>query len=114
MAMTVQALRAVQPSGRWFKETLYREARIALLLGLSCGAVVALIICLWRGPGLPALVIGTSVLLSLFGACVFGLVVPTCLHWLKLDPKIAAGPVTLALTDIVTLLSYFGLGAAFL
>jgi magnesium transporter len=114
MAMTVQALRAVQPSGRWFKETLYREARIALLLGLSCGAVVTLIICLWRGPGLPALVIGTSVLFSLCGACFFGLVVPTCLHWLKLDPKIAAGPVTLALTDIVTLLSYFGLGAAFL
>jgi magnesium transporter len=36
------------------------------------------------------------------------------LHWLKLDPKIAAGPVSLALTDIFTLLFYFGLAALLL
>jgi Mg/Co/Ni transporter MgtE len=30
---------------------------------------------------------------------------------LKLDPKIAAGPVTLAFTDIFTLLFYFGVAA---
>jgi magnesium transporter len=34
--------------------------------------------------------------------------VPTVLHALKLDPKVAAGPLTLALTDICTLLFYFG------
>ena len=111
MATTVQALRAVQPSLGWFKHVLLREAGTAILLGASCGTVVSLIISLWRGAGLPALVIGASVLLSLCGACFFGLVVPTALHWLKLDPKIAAGPVTLALTDIFTLLTYFGLAA---
>jgi magnesium transporter len=114
MAMTVQALRAVEPSWSWFKEALWREARTALCLGAGCGAAVVLIICLWRGPGMPALVIGWSVLLSLCGACFFGLVVPTGLHSLRLDPKIAAGPVTLALTDIFTLLSYFGLAELFL
>jgi len=31
------------------------------------------------------------------------------LHRLKLDPKIAAGPVTLALTDFCALLFYFSL-----
>jgi magnesium transporter len=35
--------------------------------------------------------------------------VPALLHALRLDPKIAAGPITLALTDIFTLLFYFGL-----
>jgi magnesium transporter len=111
MATTVQALRAVRPSWRWFKDMLRRETGTALLLGGGCGAVVTLVICLWRGCSLSAFVIGGSVWLSLCGACFFGLVVPAGLHWLKLDPKIAAGPVTLALTDISTLLFYFGLAA---
>ena len=114
MAMTVQALRAVQPSWNWFKQAFWREARTAVCLGAGCGLLVSIIICLWRGVGLPAFVIGASVLLSLCGACFFGLAVPTALHWLKLDPKIAAGPVTLALTDIVTLSFYFGLAQMFL
>jgi magnesium transporter len=109
MATAVQASRAVQPSWGWFKHALRREAGTALLLGLGCGSVVTIIISLWRGPGLPAVVIGASVLVSLCGACLFGLIVPTALHWLKLDPKIAAGPVTLAVTDVFTLTSYFGL-----
>jgi magnesium transporter len=40
-------------------------------------------------------------------ACLFGLGVPSLLHLLKLDPKIAAGPITLALADICALVLYF-------
>jgi magnesium transporter len=109
MALTVQALRAVRPSLRWFAQAFWHEARTAVLLGSACGAVVTLIICLWRGVGLPAFAIGGSIVLSLGAACLFGLSVPTLLHRLKLDPKIAAGPVTLALTDVFTLFFYFGL-----
>ena len=114
MALSVQSLRAVRPSWRWFGRAFRHEAATAALLGLGCGTVVSAIICLWRGPSLPAFVIGGSVLLSLCSACLFGLSVPALLHHLKLDPKIAAGPVTLALTDIFTLLFYFGLGAVLL
>lgn len=114
MALAVQALRASRPSLRWFARALWREAGTALLLGAGCGSVVVSIISLWRGTGLPAFVIGGSVFLSLFSACLFGLTVPALLHWLKLDPKIAAGPLTLALTDVFTLLSYFGLAALML
>ena len=32
-------------------------------------------------------------------------------HWLKLDPKIAAGPVTLALADLIALVIYFTSGS---
>lgn len=65
----------------------------------------------WRGHALAGVSIGTSLLMALCAACVFGLSVPAGLHALKLDPKIAAGPVTLAFTDIFTLLFYFGLAA---
>ncbi len=114
MALTIQALRALRPTVRWFWQALWHEAGTAVLLGCGCGAVVAALVYFWRGAGLPALAIGGSIVLSLCAACVFGLCVPACLHWLKLDPKIAAGPVTLALTDILTLLSYFGLAALLL
>jgi magnesium transporter len=33
--------------------------------------------------------------------------VPSILHYFKLDPKIAAGPVTLAFADFIALLIYF-------
>ncbi len=114
MALSVQALRAVKPSLGWFLRAVRHEAATALLLGFGCGAVVALIVYLWRGAGITAMVIGGSVVCSLIAACLFGLCVPALLHWLRLDPKIAAGPVTLALTDVFTLLSYFGLASIWL
>jgi len=75
---------------------------------------VGLIVWGWRGGVLSALVIGASILASLCAACLIGLSVPALLHRLRLDPKIAAGPVTLALTDLSTLLFYFNFAAALL
>ncbi len=111
MTVTVQALRATRPSPGWYARALRRELGTATLLGLACGLLVTGIVVVWRGPGLPALVIGGSIFLSLLTACLLGLSVPAVLHALKLDPKIAAGPVALALADIFTLLFYFNLGA---
>jgi magnesium transporter len=111
LTVTIQALRAVQPTFGWYLKALRREAGAALLLGLGCGVVVAGVVWLWRGNPLAAASIGASIFLNLCAACFFGLSVPTALHALKLDPKIAAGPVTLAFTDIFALLFYFGLAA---
>jgi magnesium transporter len=52
--------------------------------------------------------------MSMTAACLIGLLVPTVLHALKLDPKIAAGPITLALADLTTLLIYFSLATVVL
>ena len=98
-------------SRRWFLDTFRREFVTAILLGISCGTLVFVIAWIWRGDVMPALVIGGSIALSLVTACLFGLSVPSLLHWLKLDPKIAAGPVTLAVSDFCALLFYFGSAA---
>lgn len=111
VAVTIQLLRAVEPSFRWYVKAFLREAGTALLLGAACGAVVGLIAWVWRGTGLEGFVIGLSIFLSLCMACFLGLTVPTVLHALKLDPKVAAGPLTLALTDVFTLLFYFGVAS---
>lgn len=114
MTVTIQALRATRPRWRWYLQTLRRELATAVLLGSASGGVVALLILLWRQEPLPALAIGTSILLSMCSACLIGLSVPTLLHALRLDPKIAAGPVTLAVADIFTLLFYFVLASLLL
>ncbi len=114
MTVTIQALRATRPTLGWYVRAFRREAGTAVLLGAGCGTVVGLIVWLWRGAGLAGFAIGASILLALGAACFFGLSVPALLHALKLDPKIAAGPVTLAFTDIFTLLFYFSLAAVLL
>jgi magnesium transporter len=111
MTLTIQALRSIQPTFGWYVKAFRREAGTALLLGAGCGLVVGLIVWLWRGAPLAALSIGSSISLALCAACFFGLTIPALLHAFKLDPKIAAGPVTLAFTDIATLLFYFGLAS---
>jgi magnesium transporter len=92
---------------RWFATALRREFVTALLIGLSCGVLVFVIVWVWRRDIHGGLVIGGSIALSLVSACLVGLCVPSLLHRLKLDPKIAAGPVTLALADIFALVIYF-------
>jgi magnesium transporter len=107
MSVTAQALRSVHVSWDWFKTAFRREILTALLLGLACGALVGVIVWSWRADVRGAFVIGGSIALSLVSACLIGLGVPSLLHAVKLDPKIAAGPVTLALADIFALVIYF-------
>ena len=114
MTLTIQALRATEPTRRWYLRAFRREAGTALLLGVGCGVVVGLIVWVWHGNGLAGVSIGTSLLLALCMACLFGLSIPAALHALKLDPKIAAGPVTLACTDLCTLLFYLGVASQLL
>ncbi|MFN2622986.1 MAG: magnesium transporter [Chthoniobacterales bacterium] len=109
MTVTIQALRASTLTRRWFLDNLRREMATAVLLGLTCGALVGAIVWVWRQDPKGAAVIGTSIAVSLVTACLFGFTVPSLLHSLKLDPKIAAGPVTLAVTDFCALAFYFSL-----
>ena len=109
MTLTIQALRANTLTRRWFLHNLRRELATAVLLGLACGVLVGAIVFVWRHDGRGAAVIGSSIAVSLVTACLFGFSVPSLLHSLKLDPKIAAGPVTLAVTDFCALAFYFTL-----
>jgi magnesium transporter len=109
MTMTIQGLQSQQPSLGWYLRALQRELGTAVLLGGGCGLVVGLIVWLWQGLAGAAGAIGASILLTLCAASFFGLSISALLHRLKLDLKIAAGPITLAITDIATLAIYFSL-----
>src|ERR1700730_8330439 len=107
MSVTIQMLRSAPVTWSWFRTALRRELTTAALIGFACGAIVATIVLLWRHDPSAAFAIGGSIALSLITACLFGLSVPSLLHRFNLDPKIAAGPITLALADICALILYF-------
>jgi len=114
MTVTIQALRSAPLTPASFLKALRREIAVALLLGAACGLVVGLIVWFWHWAGLAAITIGISILSVIFFACLLGLSVPALFHSLKLDLKIAAGPVTLAVADISTILIYLTLAAILL
>jgi magnesium transporter len=107
MSVTIHALRSVTVTWDWLALAFRRELATAVLLGVSCGFVVCVIAWAWRHDLRAATVVGGSIALSLVTACAFGLAVPSVLHRLKLDPKIAAGPITLVLADFIALVIYF-------
>src|SRR5437867_4290555 len=107
MSVTIHALRSASVTWRWLATAFRREVITALLLGVASGLVVSAIVFMWRNDLAGAFVIGGSIAVSLVSACVLGLGVPSLLHRFKLDPKIAAGPVTLAMADFIALVIYF-------
>ena len=92
-----------------FLRSLGKEFATAAMLGLGCGTIVGLSALIWKGAIGVGLVLVLAITLAMITACLLGVLMPTTLRALKADPKIAAGPIVLALTDLATLIFYFNL-----
>ncbi len=114
MTLGLQFLQRAKVPWPQVRQRLATEWQTAALIGLTSGVAVGLVSLLWRqGPSLAA-VIALSILGSMVVSAVFGLMIPVSLHALKLDPKLASGPVVLMVTDVTTTLLYLALAAAWL
>ena len=107
MTVTLQHLHFAKPTFADYLGRLRREISATFLLGATCAAIVAAIALVWRGEAAPALIIAVTICFSVIAAGVIGMSVPTLLHAVHEESKIASGPLTLAATDIVTILLYF-------
>ena len=90
------------------------EAATGGLLGLACAAAVGAVALLWQGPGPVAAAVFGGIAAGVTAAALLGAAVPLILKRLHREPQVAAGPVALALTDVATLLAYFGLARVLL
>ena len=109
--LTLQTLSDESVKPARIVKALWKEARTALLLGLSCAAVVSTVVILWRRDLSSALVIGGAISASMVVACLYGVLLPSLLRAFKADPRSASGPLVLASADVTTLVVYLGLGA---
>ncbi len=92
--------------------TIRRVLTKELLVGLINGLIVGLIVCLvvlvwfgWREGG----VLAATMLLSIFFACLLGVLVPVVLKRLRVDPALVSSVFVVTLTDVITFFVYLGI-----
>ncbi len=106
LSLTLQLLRGRRLTLRTLFGKVRTEMATGLLLGLGAGIVVSLAAWLWLGEG--------KVVLALLGgmaggatcSAAMGVAMPIMLRLFRRDPQVAAGPIALAVTDMITLLIY--------
>ena len=90
------------------------EWKTSLLLGVCSALLITFFYFAWSHDIKPIIAIGLSMVISMFCCASFGALFPILLHALRLDPKVAAGPVVLMLADVVTVVIYYSLSSALL
>ena len=108
MSLSLQALHQSKKA-RWSLQGFRRELATSFLLSLGAAILAGGIAVAWRKSIEAALVLGATLLASLVIAGVVGFSIPLMLRVGDRDPKIAAGPIALAIVDVLALLLYFTL-----
>lgn len=108
MSLSLQALHG-RRNARWDWRDLRREMATAALLSLGASVIAGVIAGLWRRSIPSAFVLAGTILGSLVMAGAVGFCIPLLLRMGRRDPKIAAGPIALAIVDVLALLLYFTL-----
>ena len=91
---------------RSYPVLLLREIAMALAIGLPIGLAVGSLAFLLEPRVATSLVVGLSIAMAILDACLVGLVLPWVLKLFRVEPKVAGGPLVLALTDVATILVY--------
>ncbi len=106
VSLALMALQGQRPTWKSLIAGLRSEFLTGLFLGLAAGAVVGLTALAWRGSPRIALCVLGGIAGGVAGAAMLGIAMPTVLRLIRLEPRVAAGPIALAGADIITILLY--------
>jgi magnesium transporter len=109
VSLALQLLHGQRPSWRMLAGRLAGELATGAMLGLAAGGTVGLVGLVWLGQTRFALCLLGGIGGGVASAAVLGIAVPFVLRLLRLEPRVAAGPIVLAGADIVTILLYLNL-----
>jgi magnesium transporter len=89
---------------------ILKEIRTALLMGVACGIIMALVSFAWSG-GLMVmgLAVGLSIFLAMSLSATMGTLIPITFKRINVDPAVASGPFITMINDITGLLIYLTL-----
>ncbi|WP_048601728.1 magnesium transporter [Rubeoparvulum massiliense] len=114
LAVVVRGMITSDMDRKTILHLIWREFGVGLIIGAVCGTLIATIAYVWLGNLYLGLVVGLSLLLTLIVGTLAGTVIPLALHFLKVDPAIASGPLITTLNDIFSLTIYFSTATYFL
>ena len=109
VSLAIQLLHGRRPTIQAILGKLQSEAMAGLFLGIASAMAVGFVAILWLGRVRVVLALLGAILGGVTCAAVIGMSIPNLLRFFQREPRVAAGPIALATTDIVTLLVYFGL-----
>lgn len=109
VSLALQALRGTRPTMATIFRKLRSEMLTGLFLGIACGAAVGLVALVWLGQMRVVACLLGGIIGGVTCAALIGVAMPNLLRFFHREPQVAAGPVALATTDMVTLLIYFTL-----
>jgi magnesium transporter len=109
MTLTLNFLRGTRTHWKQLLRQGAWEWKTALLLGMTCAIFVAFASSFWGRGFSSVAVISASLVISMIASSTLGVALPVSLHLVRLDPKVASGPVVLMLGDIITVTVYLGL-----
>jgi len=114
VSLALDVMHAKPPTWRGLLQKLQVESLTGLFLGGASALLVGLVALLWRRDGILARCLVESIAAGVTAAAIIGMAMPYLLRLLKRNPQVAAGPIALALADMITLLVYFNLARALL
>ncbi|MGO4889650.1 magnesium transporter [Anaerobacillus sp. MEB173] len=114
LAVVVRGLVTSHIDRKTITRLIFRELRVGLIIGVTCGILIAIIAFFWLGNPILGFVVGTSLVLTLIIGTMAGTIIPLLLYRFGVDPAVASGPLITTLNDIFSLMIYFGMATMFL
>jgi len=93
---------------------LLREFGVGLIIGIVCGALIAIVASIWQGDPILGLVVGSTLFMTLVIGTLAGTIIPLLLYYFKVDPAVASGPLITTLNDVFSLTVYFSIASIFI
>ena len=109
VSIALQRLHGRPPSLGGILRAVRHESLTGMLLGAAGAAAVALVALAWLGQRAVAAALLGGITGGVVCAAAIGVAMPNLLRLFAREPQVAAGPVALAATDMVTLVIYFSL-----
>ncbi|MBB6450953.1 magnesium transporter [Geomicrobium halophilum] len=114
LAVAVRSLATGSVERKGVIQLLKRELGIGILLGIISAIVLIGIIRIFYGNLILAVIVATSLFLTLSVAALIGAIFPLIINKLNIDPAVASGPFITTLNDIIGLLIYFTIATSLL
>jgi magnesium transporter len=109
VSLTLQWLHGQPPAWKSLWEKIRSEAATGFLLGIGSGIIIAIVALVWLGERRVMFCLLGGITGGVVGAALLGLTMPVLLRLLHLEPRVAAGPIALAGSDIITIVLYLSL-----